>query len=486
MTISVTSEFREEFEAERLDWLRRRFLWYSGIIGGLGVLNLLSLVAMTIFFVSPRIEGDGAQVWVAVGVLHLVAVLVAALFLGSFVYVKRHGRGFSRPGLLRLVTTIIIVAGVLNMIEVPFESIVNRALSDDASEAMFNWIAQWIGNMMVIHLMASLFIPWTPREAIRPLVPLLGFAALFSLVYTLWQTELPLWAGILIIALLPLVGVPGTLIAWWRHSRFRSRFSHRMLRKSYGDIKRELVDARRIHESLFPSPIEDGPVRFMYVYEPMRQIGGDFLFARAVALPDVPLPLLNVVVIDVTGHGITAALTVNRLAGEIEREFGEKPAAEPGEILHGLNAYLHHTLARHSVYATALCMRIDPNTDELIWASAGHPSAFLRTGSGRIDRLDSTTLLLGACRADDFYANPQRMPFHVGDSVLVYTDGATETRDAHGKMLRTDGMQKIVASIDPGANGGWCGDVLEAIDHFRHGPPQDDTLIVEVARPVSS
>ncbi len=81
------------------------------------------------------------------------------------------------------------------------------------------------------------------------------------------------------------------------------------------------------------------------------------------------------------------------------------------------------------------------------------------------------------------------MPFHPGDALLIYTDGATETRNHEGRMLRTDGMQRLVASVDPGADagprdGGWCGCLLAAIDEFRHGPVKDDTLIVEISRPI--
>ena len=47
----------------------------------------------------------------------------------------------------------------------------------------------------------------------------------------------------------------------------------------------ELGYARRIHESLFPTPLKDGAVRLEYRYEPARQIGGDYLYARRVSLP---------------------------------------------------------------------------------------------------------------------------------------------------------------------------------------------------------
>jgi serine phosphatase RsbU (regulator of sigma subunit) len=525
-SLSVTSEFREEFEAERTSWLRRRFLWYSGILGVLGLVNLATAVGAFFILVPP----SGFLAGVGVIATSLGAMMI---FLGPFIYVKGHATRFDRDQLLRFVTVMIVAAGLLNLVEIPIAGVVGRSIdqheffADDEPEtvstgpatgdaepaeagdtksgalrvtasgpigsrdgpevldAPLGVIWSWLGNLLAIHLIASLFIPWTPREAYRPLWPLIGCGAVFTLAYGVLVRDAPPLVAALTVLALPAVGLPGAAFAWWRTSRFRASFSHRMLRGAYGEMKRELVDARRIHESLFPPELPEGAVTMRYRYEPMRQIGGDFLFARRVPTDDGH-PLLDVTILDVTGHGITAALTVNRLAGEIERQLGEDPQSGPGELLRGLNAYLHHTLAIHSVYATAICIRVDPNEGDVRWASAGHPPAFLRTVAGRLDRLESTTFLLGACRGDDFVPNEQRQAFGPGDRLLAYTDGATEARNADGRMLRVDGMQKLVVSIPPPEreSGEWSAELLRAVDDFRHGPVQDDTLIVEIARPL--
>ena len=200
------------------------------------------------------------------------------------------------------------------------------------------------------------------------------------------------------IAFSPLIALPGTAICWFRDSRRLEKYKLRFLQQRYGEVRRELTDARKIHESLFPAEVEHGAVRMTYRYEPMRQIGGDFLFV-------CPAPMqgagdggdgLNVVLIDVTGHGIPAALTVNRLHGELERIFAEDPLIPPGEVLALLNRYVHLTLAPHSIYGTAVCVRIDPGSGKLEFASGGHPPAFLRGVDGTLERLDSTSFVLGA------------------------------------------------------------------------------------------
>ena len=363
-------------------------------------------------------------------------------------------------------------------------------------------------SLFMRHFFASLFLPWTWKESLKPVSILYGLQVVLIIIYTInalpsgvdagadggAKAELPRWGVLAIgggaIVGTPLLLVPGLLICLWRNSRFRNKVHFNVLKGRYSEIKRELVDARRIHESLFPAPISDGPVRLQYRYEPMRQIGGDYLYCKKILKPGTPGSdsALHVVIVDVTGHGITAALTVNRLHGEIDRQLGEKPDATPGDVLEGLNNYLHHTLASHSVYATALCLRVNAERDELTWASAGHPPAYLLTIDGRMDQLDSTTLVLGACRGDDFQHNERTMPFHRGDVLIAYTDGAIECRNEQGKMLGLTGFQKMVASMSPSRGGGegpvgkGIDSLLNDVDSYRSGPIQDDTLLVEVRR----
>jgi len=192
----------------------------------------------------------------------------------------------------------------------------------------------------------------------------------------------------------------------------------------------------------------------------------------------------KVVLIDVTGHGLTAALTVNRIAGEIEREFGVDPDASPASILTGLNNYIHHTLALHSVYATALALRIDTDAGTVLWASAGHPPGFLRAVNGTIDRLESTALVLGACLGDDFVVEELTHRFGPGDALLIYTDGATEAMDEQRKMLGVRGLETILANGQPEAHGGWSATIMQEVKAHRAGPADDDTLLVEIYRPL--
>jgi serine phosphatase RsbU (regulator of sigma subunit) len=72
-----------------------------------------------------------------------------------------------------------------------------------------------------------------------------------------------------------------------------------------------------------------------------------------------------------------------------------------------------------------------------------------------------------------------------GDAVVAYTDGATEARDARGKFLGVRGIQSLVASSRPDLDLGWPAAILKAVEQYRHGPAADDTLVIEIMRPLN-
>jgi sigma-B regulation protein RsbU (phosphoserine phosphatase) len=261
----------------------------------------------------------------------------------------------------------------------------------------------------------------------------------------------------------------------------------RAIRERYGKLRRELVDARKIHEEMFPEPIESGPLRMRLAYRPAQHIGGDYVFALpASAGPADQAGGLHLLVLDVTGHGVRAALTVNRIHGELSRLLAINPHLGPAELLAGLNEYLHLTVANHSLFATALAMYADLERGVLRWASAGHPPAILRSLDNRIFRLAPTGIVLGAVPPEQFHADVEEIDFAEGDTVIAYTDGAIEAVDRSGKMVRVQGFEQMVASAPAPRERPHEADLAShlagRLDEVRAGRAEDDTLIVQLSR----
>ncbi|MCB9847713.1 MAG: serine/threonine-protein phosphatase [Phycisphaeraceae bacterium] len=471
MTATVTSDFRSEYETQRELFLRRRVLWFTGCLAGVFALRLLwqSLMAM---FGEASLDQDFV-------VNLLVRSTILVLNVAAFVYLMNRRKVLTRKGTVRIVVGLILAMAFLlyapahilaALFTESFMGGTNRSLGPAPA---------WLFQVMLLHLLASAIIPWTPRESLLPLIPVLivhAFILLFGGDSVIIKVIALAFSNVIIL--------PGWGLTWWRQSRFHARFHYSALRGRYTQMKRELTDAQRIHEALFPKPIRQGRVHFDYLYEPMRQIGGDFLYTHRHGQGDgAPL---SVVIIDVTGHGIPAALTVNRLYGELQRLFAEDPDLTPGGALEAINRYVYLTMAEHSVFATALCLRVDPSRDTIEFANGGHPPAFLRSVDGRIDQLDSTTFVLGVVHDDVFTPGQRSIPFGPGDAMVAYTDGATEATDSAGRMLCIEGVRRVVASDHPEIQRSMSRALLEAVDNHRHGPIQDDTLVVEIRRPLGA
>lgn len=471
---SYTSDFREEFEAETGSLMRRRFRWFAACNVTLFLCAhfLVPLVATIVIFSTTtpdrtqmeRVRRLIDQEYFGVNGLISVVILALALIALGIGALSRSNQ--KQPAIRSLVLSTQWFFFIVNTIEI--------AASIFIHSIGFPWL------IMISHVLACGLVPWTPKQALRPMLPVLALniAAIFFLSTFTIESKVGLAAGTLTAVL------PGVAICALRHSRRLDRFQLHFLRTRYGQLNRELGDARRIHESLFPKPLLRGAVRFDYRYLPMRLIGGDYLYFKQTTLRPTGVTITNAILVDVTGHGIAAALTVNRLYGEIERFFAEHPGARPGDVLSNLNRYVNLTLATHSIYATALCVRIDPSTNELEYASAGHPPGFIRGVDGTVEDLPSTAFVLGAVPPDDFDSEPATRRFGPGDTLIAYTDGAIECRNAQGRMFGVAGLQRFIAASGTVYTGGWAPALLGAVDSHRVGAPHDDTLIVEIFRTV--
>ena len=196
------------------------------------------------------------------------------------------------------------------------------------------------------------------------------------------------------------------------------RFSHASQREQR--LAGEMEAARQVQLMLLPNAIHDCPGFTMdCVYQPAEQVGGDFF--QLIALPGDEL---LVVVGDVSGKGLPAALMVSALVGAIRSEAAH--AANPAGLLTALN---HHILGHsHSGFTTALAARISA-TGHMTVANAGHLAPY-RNG---VEMEIPGSLPLGL--VPDFTPESGTFQLAPGDRLTFLSDGVIEARDRQGKLL---------------------------------------------------
>lgn len=363
-----------------------------------------------------------------------------------------------------------------------------------------------LGAVFQAHLIACILMPWTWHQALRTVMPLLILnAILVGCFYGGWF-DVKLWPQKLVsIVSSPLIVLPGIAVALIKHTASLQRFRTRFLEDRYGQMSKEISAARAIHDALYPASGERyGPFELGYRHTPKKDLGGDYLFARwvpraspaardgggtapaAEASTSSPDPgQLHLVVLDVTGHGISAALTVSRVHGEIERLYGENPDIEPAALLASLNRYVELTMASHSIFVTGIVVTIDTESERLLYAAGGHPPAFIRRASGKVEMLETMSTVLGALGDAEFQAVQSARHFGPGDALIAYTDGAIEAMGHQGDLFGVPGVARtlITAGASDGTTMDLPGAVIRAVDLFRAGPATDDVLVVQVAWP---
>ncbi|MFO0873487.1 MAG: PP2C family protein-serine/threonine phosphatase [Phycisphaerales bacterium] len=444
--------FSHEYEAELESWLQQRFGY---LCVAFAVLELLHAGWSLLWIVLLREHAatERAVYWTGLGA-SLIGLAIVSTFL-----VRKLQRLETRPELLRAVTWLILTLGGLAMLE----AAVARWWVGDESVGVLRRLFVW-------HFTACLVLPWHPRESLRPMIPLLAIWAIGMLMAARGGDLL---AAAIPVLFSPLILVPGMAISAMRLSLHGRRFHSEMVGRQFVRLRKELSQARTVHESMFPAPHDDGYVRFDYAYDPARDVGGDFIHLHV-----GPTGITSVTLIDVTGHGIAAALTVNRLSGELERIRAENPRIQPAEILMLLNRYVHLTLARHTVYATAVAFDIDPYVGLLRFANGGHPQLLVRRAAGSVQMLDSTGMMLGAIGDDAYECEQIDVELGEGDTVIALTDGAFEAVNRRGEQL---GMERLadVLRRNP-APGNWPQFLASLVERHHGGRSQDDVLIAAV------
>ncbi|HWB19865.1 MAG TPA: hypothetical protein VG711_06165, partial [Phycisphaerales bacterium] len=346
MTSTKQNLFKSEYELELETWLRRRFRAVCWAYMGMGAVALSYRVLTTFLTDAPELAGW--RRWVAIALLLATGGTQLAVAIGFLT--ARHWAQATREQLLKGVSQMVGLLGVIAILRYVLMPAVGQE-EVDFLLPLFFW-----------HLTACAVLPWTPRESLRAFLPLwVGWVAVKLVFVLTGQYDWGSW--ILMLALSWGLLIPGYAICAMRLQQHGRNFRTRMVGKYFMTMRQEYAKARSIHENMFPAAFDNGTVRFEYTYTPMQELGGDYIHAHT-----TPDGCVHLTLIDVTGHGLPAALTVNRLFGELERIHAEAEVAEPA-LLHEQSLGAFDELAVGELQVGVGELQLEPL--ELVEACAG-------------------------------------------------------------------------------------------------------------------
>jgi sigma-B regulation protein RsbU (phosphoserine phosphatase) len=229
--------------------------------------------------------------------------------------------------------------------------------------------------------------------------------------------------------------------------------ANRKVSSAYRKMKRDLEAAARIQGAFLPQALPTpGGLNFAWKFQPCEDLAGDTL--NIVPLDEGHLGLY---VLDVSGHGVAAALlsvTLSRVlsavpaASSILLEGGDGPAgyrpAAPAAVIDSLARRFPWDSGTEQ-YFTIIYGVLDVGTGEFRYASAGHPGLIhLASGASPVlYQVSSFPIGIPVVVEGEGYRE-QGLRLGAGDRLYLYSDGVTEARNAERELFGTERLLKLI------------------------------------------
>ena len=243
----------------------------------------------------------------------------------------------------------------------------------------------------------------------------------------------------------------------------------------HGRLVEELQSAADVQRTLFPRARPSlRSLDCAGVCQPASMVGGDYFDYVPIDGARIALALA-----DVAGKGLPAALLMASLHGVIRAQ-----AASTVKRLEDLVSTINTVLRQgrdsaRPAYVTMFYGVYDDETRVLEYVNAGHPPAVVLRAASVIS-LNATSPPVGLF--DTIQGGAARIQLEAGDSLVVYSDGATEAVNAAGDEFGRDRLIDLVARLERGPAEALCEGVLDALAQHRAGVPQHDDITVLCAR----
>lgn len=241
-------------------------------------------------------------------------------------------------------------------------------------------------------------------------------------------------------------------------------------------VQQELAMAKTILNRILPAANELCQVSGYQVcafQEPCLTVGGDLFDCRRLADDRIA-----VIMGDVTGKGLGAALLVSNIVASLELLLDE--AVDPVTVVSRLNRQVFRfTDPVH--FATVFFGVLEPTTGELTFVNAGHNPPLVVSSDGGLEEVPSTGIPVGMF--EDMVYTAGSVTLGPGSVILLYSDGIPEAETPDGSEYGMERLQQLL--IDRRADGASV--IMDAIQtdvasFLGEHPPTDDVTMLLVQR----
>jgi serine phosphatase RsbU (regulator of sigma subunit) len=236
-------------------------------------------------------------------------------------------------------------------------------------------------------------------------------------------------------------------------------------------FQKELALAAQIQKDFLPkkNPVCDR-LDIGWTFIPCNQVGGDYY--DFISIDPCRLALI---VADVSGKGISAALLMASLRAALIAEVG--PQFQLESVAAKLNDFVYSSSAANRFISCFVC-DLDMTTGLLRYVNAGHNPPIIFNKDGQIRRLDPTGFCLGMFPSVSYEVD--QVTVEKGETVVLYTDGITDTRNSANQEFGEDKLINLLKKSVKKPAGEIISKLNAELGAFSSGvdPFDDMTLIV--------
>ena len=234
----------------------------------------------------------------------------------------------------------------------------------------------------------------------------------------------------------------------------------------------DLALAARYQHFLLPSDGDLPGVKARWLYQPCRELGGDYF-------DFFPLPggLLGLVVADVSGHGAASAMTASILKALLPGYLERSPS--PAAALSSLNLELVN-LTQDDGFVTVFLGLYDPDERTLHWCSAGHPAPLSLPPGGSPQWLSHPGFFLGVFSDEPGLVSfeDKEMRLEPGHRLILYTDGYVEALDPANQPLGLERLEDLASRHSQLPAAELIGRLRRELEQHTQGEVADDVALI--------
>jgi serine phosphatase RsbU (regulator of sigma subunit) len=233
-------------------------------------------------------------------------------------------------------------------------------------------------------------------------------------------------------------------------------------------LQTELELAHRMQRDLLPKAPPQVPGYFFFdYYQSARQVGGDYY-----DYIHLPGGRFAVIVGDVAGKGVPAALLMARLSADVRFSLASEP--DPAKAIQQINeGFAHHDWSDR--FVTMIAAVVNPHTKELLLVNAGHMAPILRKHGGAVAEIgeEAAGLPLGVMPGFEYQSHSCLL--EPGDMVTMFTDGFSEAMNPERELY---GLERLRHQISSPADSieDFGQHILDDISKFVDGFAQSDDM----------